>query len=186
MVMKVIKNIYLQYFKWVVEMVKIDGVNILKIIIFCILLLDVIMLVSNFFVMLGDIFYEFDKSYYLLNRLVGIYYVYMYLKYKERVLFFFKLLLGIICVVVVIIVLGMGVNFFDVKYIVYVGLERFFVDYIQVVVRVGRNGEYVYDVVIYYGNQLVQCVVDVKEFVWIDGCICEVLFKNFSLNVYLV
>lgn len=32
-------------------MVKIDGVNILKIIIFCILLLDVIMLVSNFFVM---------------------------------------------------------------------------------------------------------------------------------------
>lgn len=50
-VMKVTKNVYLQHFKWVAEMVKTDGVNTPKTIIFCTSLSDVTMLVSNLFAM---------------------------------------------------------------------------------------------------------------------------------------
>lgn len=48
-VMKVTNNVYLQHFRWVSEMVKTDGVNTSKTIIFCTSLSDVAKLVSNLF-----------------------------------------------------------------------------------------------------------------------------------------
>lgn len=185
-VMKVAKNVYLQHFRWVAEMVKTDGVNTPKTIIFCTSLSDVAKLVSNLFAMLGDALYEPDKSHHPSNRLVGIYHAHTHSKYKERVLSSFKSLSGTIRVVIATTALGMGVNFPDVKYIVHAGPERSLVDYIQAAGRAGRNGEHAHDVVIYHGNQLAQCAADVKEFVRTDGCIREALFKNFSSNVHPV
>lgn len=42
----------------------------------------------------------------------------------------FKSDFGYVRVVIVILVFSMGVNFLDVKYVVYYGLVRFLVDYI--------------------------------------------------------
>ena len=185
-VMKVTKNVYLQHFRWVAEMVKTDGVNTPKTIIFCTSLSDVAKLVSNLFAMLGDALYEPGKPHHPSNRLVGIYHAHTHSKYKERVLSSFKSLSGTIRVVIATTAFGMGVNFPDVKYIVHAGPERSLVDYIQAAGRAGRNGERAHDVVIYHGNQLAQCAVDVKEFVPTDGCIREALFRNFSSNVLRV
>ena len=160
-------------------MVKTDGVNTPKTIVFCTSLSDVAKLVSNLFAMLGDALYEPGKPHHPSNRLVGIYHAHTHSKYKERVLSSFKSLSGTIRVVIATTAFGMGVNFPDVKYIVHAGPERSLVDYIQAAGRAGRNGERAHDVVFCHGNQLAQCAVDVKEFVRTDGCIREALFQKF-------
>ena len=182
-VMKVTKNVYLQHFRWVTEMVKIDSVKAPKTIIFCTSLSDVAKLVSNLFAMLGDALYEPGKPHHLSNRLVGIYHAHTHSKYKERVLSSVKSLSRTIRVVIATTALGMGVNFPDVKYIVHAGPERSLVDYIQAAGRAGRNGVRAHDIEIYHGNQLAQCAADAKEFVRTDGCIRKALFRNFSSNV---
>lgn len=127
------------------------GFQIFKIIIFCNLLKDVVLMVSFMFEKLGCKLYLFEYLELFVYRFVGIYYLYILQKYKDRVVDVFKYNIGNLRVIVVILVLSMGVNFLDVVYVVYVGLLRVLVDYIQEVGRVGRNGNKVYDIIIYYG-----------------------------------
>lgn len=81
--------------------------------------------------------------------------------------------------------LGMGVNFLDVKYIVHADPERSLVDYNQAAGRAGRNGQCTHDIVIYHGNQLAQCSLEVKEFVHYSN-ISFVTFNQFNPFITVV
>ena len=139
-VIKVSRNEYMEHFQWISDMVKVEGINIPKTIIFCTSMSDVAKVVSNLFAMLGDFLYESGKSHHPSNRLVGIDRGHTFPKNKDRVLSSFESLTGTIRVIIATSALGMGVNFTDVKYIVHAGPERSLVDYIQAAGRAGRNG----------------------------------------------
>ena len=118
-VIKVSRNEYMEDFQWISDMVKVEGINTPKTIIFCTSMSDVAKVVSNLFVMLGDFLYESGKSHHPSNRLVGIYHAHSFPKYKDRVLTSFKSSTGTIRVIIATSALGMGVNFPDVKSIVH-------------------------------------------------------------------
>ena len=76
-------------------------------------------------------------------------------------------------------VLSMGVNFPDVKYVVNWGPARTLLE----AGRAGRDGSPAHSIIIYHGNQTVQCEVDVKNFVQTSECYCVACLKPFVGDV---
>lgn len=75
---------------------------------------DVVKVFGFLLVELGNVVYVFGKLFIFENRLIGIFYLLIWLKYKVRVLKLFRENEVYVCVVVVTFVLSMGVNFLDV------------------------------------------------------------------------
>lgn len=139
---------------WFVEMVCQKGINILKIMIFCNMMSDMVNVVNYFFFKLGCEVYNF-KIVDMKDCLIDIFYSMIWMESKDKFFVSFKKVDFVKRIVVVFMVFSMGVNFFDVKYVVNWGFVRILFDYYQEVGRVGCDGSLVYSIIIYYGNQIV-------------------------------
>lgn len=82
------------------------------------------------FISFGDYVYVIGRDKVSVNRIVGFFYSLIWVKYESRVLSLFKGNDGVVRVVIVLFVFSMGVNYLDVKYVIYFGLVRSVVDYI--------------------------------------------------------
>ena len=181
-VIKVKREQYHTNFEWIAQMIKTQGHETLKTIIFCNTMTNVASMVGNLLAMLGNALYVPGKAQLPENKVVGIFHSLTLPKYKKRVMDSFKSDSGFVRVVIATSALSMGVNFPDVKYVVHYGPARSLVDHIQEAGRAGRNGEKADDITIYYGQQLATCEKAVKDFVKTDGCLRKGIFMPYKQN----
>ena len=182
-VIKVKREQYHSNFEWIAQMIKTQGLETPKTIIFCNTMTNVASMVGNLLAMLGNALYVPGKAQLPENKVVGIFHSLTLPKYKKRVMDSFKSDSGFVRVVIATSALSMGVNFPEVKYVVHYGPARSLVDHIQEAGRAGRNGEKADDITIYYGQQLATCEKAVKDFVKTDGCLRKGIFMPFDPDV---
>lgn len=182
-VIKVKREQYHTNFEWIAHMIKTQGLETPKTIIFCNTMTNVASMVGHLLAMLGNAVYVPGRPQLPDNKVVGIFHSLTLPKYKKRVMDSFKSDSGYVRVVIATSALSMGVNFPDVKYVVHYGPARSLVDHIQEVGRAGRNGKKADDITIYYDQQLATCEKAVKDFVKTDGCLRKGIFMPFDPDI---
>ena len=181
-VKKVNKDAQLQELKWIVNLIKEQGINCPKTIIFCNTMNEIAVVVNYLILELGrSVFYpEFSAQ--QDNCILGIYHSNSWQSTKDRVLAQFKTN-GVKRILIATTALCMGVNFPDVRYIVNWGPARSILDQHQEAGRAGRDGKKSHVIVIYHGQQAGHCEQEVKDFVRAKGCYRVAAYKTLDTTI---
>jgi len=86
-------------------------------------------------------------------------------------------------VVVATTALCMGVNFYDIRYIISWGAARSLLDFHQEAGHAGRNGVLSHIVVLYNGQQVGPCEKEVKQFIRSNGCLRIGAYQSLDKNI---
>ena len=90
---------------------------------------------------------------------------------------------GKVRVVVASTALSMGVNFPDIRYVVNWGPARSLLDQHQEAGRAGRDGKPSHVLIIYHGQQLSHCEMEIKEFVKTKDCLRVAAYKPLDASI---
>lgn len=99
-----------------------------KMIIFCNFFVDIVGVVNWLMMRLGNVVFYLQDFRKREDCIIGIYYLFIFEQNKERVILLFKGS-GLKRIVIVIIVFSMGVNFFDVRFVLMFGSLRSIFDF---------------------------------------------------------
>lgn len=179
---KVKKDEQLQELKWIVNLIKEQGINCPKTIIFCNTMNEIAVVVNYLILELESSMFYPEFSAVEDNFILGIYHSNSWQSTKDRVLAQFKTN-GIKRVLIATTALCMGVNFPDVRYIVKWGPARSILDQHQEAGRAGRDGKKSHVIVIYHGQQAGHCEQEVKDFVRAKGCYRVAAYKTLDTTI---
>ena len=152
-VKKVTKDVQLKELKWLVNLIKEDGINCPKTIIFCNRMNEIAVVVNHLILELGRAVFYPEFSTVQDNCILGIYHSNSWQSTKDRVLAQFKTS-GVKRILIAKTALCMGVNFPDVRYIVNWGPARSILDQHQEAGRAGGDGKKSHVIIIYHGQQV--------------------------------
>ena len=159
-VKKVKKDVQLKELLWLVDLVKEEGVNCPKTIVFCNTMNEIAIVVNYLISELGKKVFHPQFCPQQDNSLIGIYHSNSWQSCKDRVLNQYKTN-GVKRILVATNALCMGVNFPDVRYIINWGPARTILDQHQEAGRAGRDGKKSHVIVIYHGQQVSHCEQEV-------------------------
>lgn len=165
---------------WLIELIKKTGMNCPKTIIFCNTLHDIAAVYNHIVQAVGK--YSFTEPNVKGCSLVGMFHSNSFLDRKAKLLKEFKNE-GNIRVIIASSALSMGVNFPNVRFVINWGPARNLLDQLQESGRAGRDGKLSHSIVVYHGNQLSHCSVDIKQFVKYDGCLRVAAYKPFDSSI---
>ena len=181
-VIKTKKSDAFENLHWMVKMIRENGLECPKTLLFCNTMKDVAEVANYLLFKLGkDAYYSHDSKK-MADCVIAIYHSMTWQQYEERVVSSMKGS-GKKRVIIATSALIMGVNFSDVRYVVHWGPARNLLDHHQQAGRAGRDGNRSDFVVIYHGEQLSHCEEDVKSFVRSDDCLHEASYRPFDGNV---
>lgn len=160
-----------------VDLVKKEGINTPKTIVFCNAMNEIAVVLNYLMSQLGKKIFFPNYSPVKDNCLIGIYHSNSWQSSKDRVMEQFKSC-GVKCVIIATTALCMGVNFPDVRFIINWGPARLILDQHQEAGRAGRDGKRVHVVVIYHGQQVGHCEQQMKGFVHTKGCFRVAAYKS--------
>ena len=154
-VQKVKKEQHLKKLDWLVDLVKKEGINTPKTIVFCNTMNEIAIVVNYLMSQLGKKVFVPNYSSVKDNCLIGIYHSNSWQSSKDRVMEQFKSG-GVKRVIIATTALCMGVNFPDVRFIINWGPARSILDQHQEAGRAGRDGKRAHVAVINFimGNKL--------------------------------
>lgn len=112
-----------------------------------------------------------------------MFYLCIFLVNKEKIFYFFQLMIGIIRLLIVIIVFGMGVDCKGVYRVIYYGFVKNVEVYIQEIGRVGRDGVYSVVYILYYGIFFGYVDGYMKQYIYIKNCRRKELLKYFNISI---
>ena len=181
-VKKVTKDVQLKELKWLVNLIKEDGINCPKTIIFCNTMNEIAVVVNHLILELGRAVFYPEFSTVQDNCILGIYHSNSWQSTKDRVLAQFKAN-GVKRILIATTALCMGVNFPDVRYIVNWGPARSILDQHQEAGRAGRDGKKSHVIIIYHGQQVGHCEQEVKDFVRAKGCYRVAAYKTLDATI---
>ena len=181
-VKKVTKHLQLKELDWLVDLIREDGVNCPKTIVFCNTMNEIAIVVNYLMSKLGKNVFFPEYSNVQDNCLIGIYHSNSWQSSKDRVLNEFKGA-GVKRVIIATTALCMGVNFPDVRYIINWGPARPILDQHQEAGRAGRDGKKSHIVVIFHGQQVGHCEQEVKDFVHAKGCFRVAAYKTLDSSI---
>ena len=181
-VIKTRKSDAFENLHWMVKMIRENGLECLKTLLFCNTMKDIAEVPNYLLFKSGkDEYYPHDSKK-MADCVISIYHSMAWQQYKERVVSSMKGS-GKKRIIIATSALSMGVNFPDVRYVVHWGPACNLLDYHQQAGRAGRDGNTSDIVVIYHGQQLSHCEEDVKSFVRSDDCLHEASYRPFDGNV---
>ena len=181
-VKKVKKDVQLKELKWIVNLIKEEGINFPKTIIFCNTMNEIAVVVNHLILELGrSVFYP-EFSTVQDNCILGIYHSISWQSTKDRVLAQFKTN-GVKCILIATTALCMGVNFPDVRYIVNWGPTRSILNQYQEAGRAGRDRKKSHVIIIFHGQQVGHCEQEVKDFVCAKGCYRVAAYKTLDVTI---
>ena len=165
---------------WLIKILKENGANSPKSIIFCNVMTDIAHVLSYMLLKLGEAAYLIKDN--QKCWLIAIYHSKTWETSKEQIENQFSSEEGgLVRVVIATTALGMGVNYPDVKYIIhFLSPSRSLESHIQQLGRAGRNGELAHDITIYTLRALSQCEAEIKNIYKGDQCLRIGLFKHFD------
>ena len=181
-VKKVKKDVQLKELKWIVNLIKEEGLNCPKTIIFCNTMNEIAVVVNHLILELGRSVFHPEFSTEQDNCILGIYHSNSWQSTKDRVLAQFKTN-GVKRILIATTALCMGVNFPDVRYIVNWGPARSILDQHQEAGRAGRDGKKSHVIIIYHGQQVGHCEQEVKYFVRANGCYRVSAYKTLDATI---
>ena len=181
-VKKVKKQLQLKELDWLIDLIREEGVNCPKTIVFCNTMNEIAIVVNYLMSKLGKNVFFPEYSNVQDNCLIGIFHSNSWQSSKDRVLNQFKGA-GVKRVIIATTALCMGVNFPDVRYIVNWGPARSILDQHQEAGRAGRDGEKSHVVVIFHGQQVGHCEQEVKDFVRAKGCFRVAAYKTLDASI---
>ena len=176
-VQKVKKEQHLKKLDWLVDLVKKEGINTPKTIVFCNTMNEIAIVVNYLMSQLGKKVFFPNYSSVKDNCLIGIYHSNSWQSSKDRVMEQFKSG-GVKRVIIATTALCMGVNFPDVRFIINWGPARSILDQHQEAGRAGRDGKTAHVIVIYHGQQVGHCEQQIKDFVRAKGCFRVAAYKS--------
>lgn len=176
-VQKVKKEQHLKKLDWLVDLVKKEGINTPKTIVFCNTMNEIAIVVNYLMSQLGKKVFVPNYSSVKDNCLIGIYHSNSWQSSKDRVMEQFKSG-GVKRVIIATTALCMGVNFPDVRFIINWGPARSILDQHQEAGRAGRDGKTAHVIVIYHGQQVGHCEQQIKDFVRAKGCFRVAAYKS--------
>lgn len=168
---------------WIVNLVKENGINTPKIIVFCTTLYAVGSVMNYLIMQLGPNAFYPTTSCERQNCLLGIFHSGTFEKYKEKLLCNFQEPNGPIRVTVATMALSMGVNFPNVRYVVMWGPPRSILDFHQEAGRAGRDNHPADVILYYYGQQITHCDDAMRNFLKCDGCYRKASYATLDSNV---
>ena len=139
-VCKVAKDEMLKELDWIVKLVREQGIQTPKIIIFCSTLYAIASVVNYLMMKLNAQAFHPTSSKERDHCLIGIYHSSTLPKYKDRLLTSMKGT-GLKRIAVATTALSMGVNFPDVRFVIMYGPPRSILDFHQEAGRAGRDGK---------------------------------------------
>ncbi len=170
-VLKCAKTGILSQLNWLIELVKVNGVDTPKCLIFCNTMNDISSVSNYLFLKLGDSAFCSQGQKLAENCLIGIYHSTTWDAEKKRFVNALKNKENCVQrVIVATTALSMGVNFPDIQYVINWGPPRTLLDYHQEIGRAGRDGKQSDALIIYYGQQVIHCEDEVKTFLNSVGC----------------
>ena len=175
------ENMHLQL-DWLVNMVKQNGAEVPKTIVFCNTLREIAVVVNHLMFKLGEYAYHPTTSKRKEDLLIGIFHSVSWPQQKEMLLQSLSEN-GSKRIVVASTALSMGVNFPDIRYVVNWGPARTLLDHHQEAGRAGRDNNQSHVIIVYYGQQLSHCEEDVKDFVKTEGCYRVASYKPFDAAI---
>ena len=181
-VKKVKKQMQLKELDWLVTLLRNEGVNCPKTIVFCNTINEIAVVTNYLMSKLGNQVFSPAYSPVQDNCLIGIYHSNSWKSSKNRLMDQFKGC-GVKRVIVATTALCMGVNFPDVRFIVNWGPARSILDQHQGAGRGGRDGKKSHVVIIYHGQQVGHCKPEVKDFVRAKGCFGIAAYKTLDSSI---
>ena len=181
-VIKTKKSDAFENLNWMVKMIRENGLECLKTLLFCNTMKDIAEVPNYLLFKSGKDEYHPHDSKKMADCVIGIYHSMAWQQYKERVVSSMKGS-GKKRIIIATSALSMGVNFPDVRYVVHWGPACNLLDYHQQAGKAGRDGNTSDIVVIYHGQQLSHYEEDVKSFVRSDDCLREASYRPFDGNV---
>ena len=172
----------LKQLDWIVEMIKTNGKETPKIIVFCDTMYSIASVFNYLMMSLGEKAFHPSSSRQPKNCLFGIFQSLSHKEYKDRLLNSFKNN-GLKRIAIATTALSMGVNFPDVRYVVMYDPARSLLDFHQEAGRGGRDGLSSDIVLYFYGQQLAHCEEDVRDFLKTSGCYRIASYKTFDPEI---
>lgn len=171
-VFKCSKISMLSHLNWLIELVRNNGLDTPKTLIFCNTMNDIATISNYILLNLADNAFHPTNVKTADNCLIGIYHSTTWDSQKGRIV---KAMKGTEQVstnriVIATTALSMGVNFPDIRYVINWGPPRSLLDYHQEIGRAGRDGKQSYAITYFFGQQLSHCEDDVKDFVKSTAC----------------
>ena len=179
---KVSRTDMLRELDWLVELIKKNGKDTPKTIVFCDTMYSMASVFNYLMMSLGGNAFHPITSRKRINCFIGLFHSVSHKEYKERLLLSFKNN-GLKRVAIATTALSMGVNFPDVRYVVLFGPSRSLLDFHQEAGRAGRDSLPSDIVLYYYGQQLAHVEYDVREFLKTEVCYRVASYKSFDPNI---
>ena len=176
------KDVIFSKLDWLVYHIREKGETADKTVIFCNTMNDIASVVNYLMMKLGKDAYSPKESRRQPDCLLGIFHSSCWPQSKERVVRSFKGD-GKVRVVVASTALSMGVNFPDIRYVVNWGPARSLLDKHQEAGRAGRDGKPSHVLIIYHGQQLSHCEMEIKEFVKTKDCLRVAAYKPLDASI---
>lgn len=175
-VKKVKKEVQLTELQWLIDMVKEQGKDTPKTIIFCNTMNEIASVANYLLYKLGVCAYD-KKHNSPENCFLSIFHSNTWQSRKDRILSSLKGN-GPKRIVVSTTALCMGVNFPDIRYVMIWGAARSILDLHQEAGRAGRDGLQSHVIVLYHGQQIGPSEQEVKDFVRSQGCLRVAAYRS--------
>ncbi|XP_078364092.1 uncharacterized protein LOC144648389 [Oculina patagonica] len=179
---KVSRTALLRELDWLVELIKKNGKDTPKTIVFCDTMYSMASVFNYLMMSLGEHAFHPNTSRKRIDCFIGLFHSVSHKEYKERLLLSFKNN-GLKRVAIATTALSMGVNFPDVRYVVLFGPSRSLLDFHQEAGRAGRDSLPSDIVLYYYGQQLAHVEYDVHEFLKTEVCYRVATYKSLDPNI---
>ena len=180
---KVKKSLMLSQLDWIVDLVKENGVNTPKVIVFCSTLYAIASVMNYLMMQLGNNAFHPTTSRDRKHCLLGIFHSATLPKYKEKLLQCFKDIDGSIRVTIALIALSMGLTSPILDMWSCGGPPRSILDFHQEAGRAGRDNKSADVIVYYYGQQIVHCDEGMRSFLKCESCYRTASYSLLDSNV---
>ena len=171
----------LSCFKWLLVVLTEQHQDAPKTIIYCRRQKDCGIIFCHFIFELGDSAYLPNMDKRSDHCLLGMYHANTLDKHKKRVMTGLLKVNGVCRVVIATTALGIGINIPNVRYVIHYGPPREVDDFMQEIVRGGRDGKEATSLLYYNGTQLHKCEKPMKVYAKSTGvCLRQITLNQFE------